>query len=182
MSSSSSTIAGRGLRLLAALACGLTLLWAALTGSAHAQTTGPTTGQPGDGSSLDSASLAQCLTASEAAERSITFVAEMTTIPGATRMEMRIDFKERMSGEALFHTVAAPGLGVWRGSDPGVKIYKYVKQVTDLAAPALYRAVVRFHWLNANGHLLKRTALLTATCQQPAPPVATLALPSSPLE
>ena len=34
-----------------------------------------------------------------------------------------------------FHTITAPGLGVWRASDPGVKIYRYLKQVTNLFAP-----------------------------------------------
>ena len=75
----------------------------------------------------------------------------MTAIPGTARMAMRIDVQERMPGEALFHTVSAPGLGVWRGSDPKVKVYKYLKQVTNLSSPASYRALVRFRWLNAKG-------------------------------
>ena len=59
-----------------------------------------------------------------------------------------------MSGEAQFHTVTAPGLGAWRVSDPGVKAYRYIKQVTNLSAPASYRATVRFRWLNAKGRLI----------------------------
>ena len=54
---------------------------------------------------------------------------------------MRIEVQERLPGEELFHTVSAPGLGVWRGSAPGVKIYQYVKQVTNLSSPAVYRAL-----------------------------------------
>ena len=55
-------------------------------------------------------------------------------------MEMRVDVLERLPGEALFHTLSAPGLGVWRSCRPGVKVYRYLKQVTNLAAPAVYRA------------------------------------------
>ena len=82
-------------------------------------------------------------------------------------MAMRIELQQRMRGEADFHTVLAPGLGVWRCSEPGVKIYKYVKQVTNLAAPAAYRALVRFRWLGESGHVLKRAELHTPRCLQP---------------
>jgi hypothetical protein len=94
----------------------------------------------------------------------------MTAIVGSTHMEMRIDVLERLPGEAFFHTVSAPGLGVWRGSAPGVKVYKYLKQVTNLSAPAFYRAAVRFRWLNARGRLMKAEELRTSRCEQPAPP------------
>jgi hypothetical protein len=49
-----------------------------------------------------------------------------------------------------------------------VKIYKYVKQVTNLGAPAAYRAVVRFRWLGEKGRALKHAELHTPRCQQPA--------------
>jgi hypothetical protein len=93
----------------------------------------------------------------------------MSAIPGTLRMAMRIDVEERASSEAPFHTVNAPGLGVWRASDPKVKVYKYLKQVTNLS-PASYRAVVRFRWLGVKGHLLKHTIRFTADCMQPASP------------
>ncbi len=125
-----------------------------------------------------SALLEQCATSGEQGERAATFSGEMTAMAGApARMEMRIDLQERLSGETGFHLVTAPGLGVWRASNQGVMIYKYVKQVTDLSFPAVYRAVVRFHWLNVRGRVVRRTALLTTTCSQPAP-TATPALPS----
>jgi hypothetical protein len=104
------------------------------------------------------------------AERSATFSGEMTAIAGTVRMAMRIDLEERMPGEALFHAVSAQGLGVWRAADPRVKVYKYLKQVTNLSSPASYRALVRFRWLGVKGHVLKRAERLTARCLQPAPP------------
>jgi hypothetical protein len=123
------------------------------------------------------ATLEQCVTAVSQAERSATFAGEMTTIAGSARMQMRIDVLERMPGEALFHTVSAPGLGGWRGSAPGVKVYRYLKQVTNLSAPAFYRGAVRFRWLNARGRLITATELRTPVCEQPAGPA-----PAAPLE
>ena len=136
-------------------------------GSSQAGQTGAAGDVPGT-----SATLEQCVTAGAQIERSATFSGEMTALPGTARMAMQINVQERMPEEALFHTISAPGLGVWRGSDAGVKIYKYLKQVTNLSSPALYRAVVRFRWLNARGRLTRHTVRLTPSCAQPAPPPA----------
>jgi hypothetical protein len=135
-------------------------LSAADTGSATSTTVKPTA----------SATLEGCVTASEPEERAVTFAGEMSTIAGSTKMEMRIDVLERMPRELVFHSVTAPGLSVWRTSAPGVKTYKYLKEITNLAAPASYRAVVRFRWLNAKGHTIKSLEARTPHCTQTAPP------------
>jgi hypothetical protein len=57
---------------------------------------------------------------------------------------------------------------VWRGSEPKVKVYKYLKQVTNLSSPAFYRAIVQFRWLNSRGHVIRRAERLTPRCAQPA--------------
>jgi hypothetical protein len=118
------------------------------------------------------ATVEQCVTTGEQVDRSATFSGEMTAVAGAARMAMRIEVQERMPGEELFHTVSAPGLGVWRGSALGVKIYQYVKQVTNLSSPAIYRALVRFHWLDDKGQVIRRAERHTPKCAQPASPVA----------
>jgi len=125
------------------------------------------------------ATLEQCVTAVSQTERSATFAGEMASIVGATRMQMRINVEERLPEDTHFHTVSAPGLGVWRSSAPGVKSYKYIKQVTNLSAPAFYRAAVRFRWLNVEGHLIKAVERRTPACEQPAPPPPE---PSSPAD
>ena len=182
MDSTSARAAIRGRCPLLALACGLALLPAALAPAARAQTV-PAVQSLDPASPLDAASLTQCLTASEPAERSATFSGEMTMIAGASRMSMRIDLLERMPGETSYHAVAAPGLGVWRASDPGVGVYKYVKQVTNLTAPADYRGLVSFRWLGPHGHLVKHDERRTRHCSQPAPPTSTPSpSPSPPLE
>jgi hypothetical protein len=176
MDPTSATTANRSRRLLIAFVCGLALLWAACAPGAHGQDTG----LPADGSTpLDSALLVQCLTATASAERSATFAGEMTLIPGATRMSMRIEVLERTPGEAGFRPVLAPGVGIWRTADPGVKSYKHLEQVANLAAPAVYRALISFRWQGPHGRILRRDERRTPRCSQPAPAPPS---PASPLE
>jgi hypothetical protein len=112
-------------------------------------------------------SVEQCTPAVNQSERSATFAAQMTALDGTQRMAMKIEVQERSPTDPTFHTVMAPGLGVWRQSETGVRIYKYVKQVTNLAAPAVFRAQVRFRWFDDSGRVLKRAQRFTSTCVQP---------------
>jgi len=147
----------RVLAAQAALTCMLALL---LATQAHAGGQGSSAGGLGaqqlTSPALGSASvtLEECVTATVQEQRAIAFSAEMTAVPG----------------ELEFHTVTSSGLGVWRSSDPKVKVYKYLKQVTNVSAPASYRGFVRFRWLNAKGHAIKRAERLTSRCLQPGVP------------
>ncbi|HEV7936624.1 MAG TPA: hypothetical protein VGP18_01200 [Solirubrobacteraceae bacterium] len=114
-----------------------------------------------------SATVEQCVTSSVQSERSATFAAQMVATGTTQRMEIKIELQQRMRGETEYHTIAAPNLGIWRGSEPGVKIDKYVQQVTGLTAPAAYRVFVEFRWLGEKGHVLKRAELHTSHCLQP---------------
>ncbi len=116
------------------------------------------------------ATLEQCVTSGTQTERSATFTGEMTAIAGTAKMSMRIDVEERGPEDLEFHTVGAEGIGAWRSSDPKVKIYKYVRQVTNLSSPAAYRAIVRFRWIGAKGRVIRRAERLTTGCQQPPSP------------
>ncbi len=165
-----------------ACACALALAGtasaSALSGDPVAQMTPPTS------SGGLAATLEQCVTSLVQAERSATFAGEMTSVAGAARMAMRIELQERAPDEAEFHSVSASGLGVWRWADPKVKVYKYVKQVANLSAPASYRGVVRFRWVSAKGHVIKRAERLTARCLQPrpaTPPEQTSPNPTTPI-
>lgn len=120
---------------------------------------------PSDGTAT--VGIEQCLTSTVQLERSATFTAQMTATSATQKMAMRLELQQRIGGESEFHTLAAPGFGVWRSSEPGVKIYKYVKQVTNLAAPAAYRVLVRFRWIGESGHLLKRDEQHTPRCIEP---------------
>jgi hypothetical protein len=123
------------------------------------------------------ATLEACVTSVAQSERSATFSGEMTATAATAKMSMRIDLEERAPEEAEFHPVVESGLGVWRAADPKVKVYKYVRQVSNLSPPAAYRALVRFRWFNAAGHVIRRAERLTTKCLQPSTPVEPPAAP-----
>jgi hypothetical protein len=168
-------------------ACALALVCLLLlTPGAMAQAAVPPSAQPGgEGQApVALAMLQQCVTASAQSERSAVFSGEMTAVSGSTRMMMRIDVQEQLAGETLFHTIAEPGLGVWRSSDADVRSYRFIRQVTNLSAPGFYRALVSFRWLNARDHLVKTFAQHTPRCVQPvlAPAPASTGLVMGSLE
>ncbi len=121
------------------------------------------------------------MTSPEQEARAATFSGEMTAVAGSTRMEMRIDVLEKAPEEESYRRVSAPGLGVWRSSAPGVKSFRYLKQVTNLAAPASYRGAVRFRWFNAKGRQIAFAELRTRGCEESvvSPPSQTVVSPSS---
>jgi hypothetical protein len=161
------SLTSRRPRLLSACAVALLCSYLAFSSAAlgDTQTETPATGgqQPSA-----SATLEQCVAGEAQSERSAMFAGEVTAMPGSVRMAIRIEIQEQTSGEPLFHTVTASGLGQWRVSDPGVKAFKYNKQVTNLFAPASYRATVHFRWLNAKGRLMRSSVRRTLICRQPA--------------
>jgi hypothetical protein len=166
---------GRERRLLALLGCGLALAGCAAVPAGAAADEGeaaaPAIAQAASASGGSStAALEQCVSAPAQVERSASFSGEMTATAGTGRMSIRIELQERLPGEVAFHTVAAPGLGVWRTATPGVKVYRYIKQVTNLSAPAFYRAAVRFRWLTGRGRLIRSHERRTAACAQAVTP------------
>jgi len=144
--------------------------------------TSPSQGAPGStpaGKPDATATVEQCLTSLVQSERSATFVGEMTAVPGTSRMEISIGLLERVGGETQYRSVTAAGLGTWRDSASGVKTYTYIKQVTNLAAPAFYRGSVRFRWLGAKGRVIKAEEIRTPRCEQPAPPAGSASEPTT---
>ena len=157
------------LALLAALlaaSAALTLAPRAQSASTTGDATAPKPATTGTAKPLASASLEECTTSEQESERAATFAGEMSWIPGTTKMEMRIDVLERAPAETSFHLITAGALGSWRTAAPSVKSYRYLKQITNLTAPAYYRGAVRFRWLGAKGKLIKAMELRTARCLQ----------------
>lgn len=177
MDSTSSKAAMRGRPGRAAIACGLALLASAPVADARAHAAPASSQIPASGT-LDSVSLVQCLTSAQPAERSVTFAAEMTLIPSATRMSMRIELLEHAPGDGGYRPVQAPGVGVWRTADLGVKTYRHLEQFTDLSAPASYRALISFRWLGPHGRVIRHDERQSPRCTQAAP--ASLKPASSP--
>ncbi len=113
------------------------------------------------------AAVEKCTPSVNQSERSATFFAQMTAVPGTARMSMRIEVQERAPADTAFHTIVAPGLGIWRSSEPGVKVYKYVKELTNLTAPAAFRVQVHYRWLDERGRTFKRALRRSPECMQP---------------
>jgi len=117
-----------------------------------------------------SAQLDRCHPSLDAAQRYAVFSGAMRSLrAGQDRMEMRFDLFRRANGALTFRRVAAPGLGVWNHADAGVGGYKFRQKVANLTAPAAYRSVVSFRWLDANGHVFARAQHVTLACPQPLP-------------
>ncbi|MFI5010349.1 MAG: hypothetical protein ACHQDY_08765 [Solirubrobacterales bacterium] len=159
MSRSKFTVALRTIALMA--------LPLALPGTGSGSGAGGSSGNGTGAAPSVSAIVEHCVTAATQAGRAVTFTGQMETVPGAHRMAMEIVVQEHAPGEVGFHTLAAAGSGTWQRSEVGVKIYKYVRQVTNLPAPAGFRATVQYRWLDDRGHVIRTTLRRTSVCRQP---------------
>jgi hypothetical protein len=111
--------------------------------------------------------LIECAPALAAQERTATFEARMRPAHGSLRMQVRFGLQVREGELTLWRRVVAEGLDRWLTSAPGVGGYTYAKTVQNLAAPAAYRMVVRFRWLDADGAVVARSREVSSTCRQP---------------
>ena len=107
------------------------------------------------------------LVSCDPAAASATFEGDATAHPGAQRIAQRFTLRTRRDGR--WRRVKAPGLGVWQTSAAGVGRFVYTKTVENLPAPGLYRATIRFRWLDGTGGVVARTVRRTALCRQPDP-------------
>jgi hypothetical protein len=112
------------------------------------------------------ARVAACETGPDAADRFAVFTGSMPR-DGATTMAMRFDLYERLPHRA-FERVVLPRWGVWeKTARKGVPGFIFTKRVERLAAPAGFRAVVSFRWLDADGRVLRTARRTSPTCRQP---------------
>jgi hypothetical protein len=116
------------------------------------------------------AELADCQTGAAPAERFAVFTGSMPALKGTAWMSMRFDLYQRRPGARGFARIALPHWGTWeRTTQAGVPGFVFTKRVEQLAAPARYRALVRFRWYGADGRLQRRAARLSPVCAQPDP-------------
>jgi hypothetical protein len=121
---------------------------------------------PGTASAA-SVKVAACVPAVEQGHRSATFEARMRAARGSERMQVRFTLQVREEGLSRWRRVVADGFDSWLTSLPRVRRYSYARTVTNLAAPAAYRVVVRFRWLGAGGEAVKTARVTSAACRQP---------------
>src|SRR5215217_7574551 len=113
-----------------------------------------------------SVKLLDCVPALEPQDRMAMFEGRMTPRRGSERMQLRFTLQVREPA-LEWRRVVAPGLDQWLSSDAGVSRYSYAKTVQNLAAPAAYRMVVRFRWLDLDGRVLARSRATSRACRQP---------------
>jgi hypothetical protein len=115
--------------------------------------------------------VAACTTGADAAARAAAFTASMPAGAQTKRMQMRFTLMQRLgtATKTAFKKVAVPGWGGWSTSDPGRQGFVFTRRVEALTAPAAYRAVVTFRWLDAKGHTQRTATRTTPICDQPDP-------------
>lgn len=131
---------------------------------------GPAAAHAAPGDVALRARTVQCLTGQDAEQRSVTFTASMPRRDGAVRLQMRFSLHQRLDRARTFKRVrGVPGWDRWETSAPGRRGFVLTRRVQELAAPAAYRATVRFRWLDADGRVIRRATRRTRTCEQPDP-------------
>jgi CARDB len=114
-----------------------------------------------------SVKVVACVPSLDPAARSATFEARVRPARGSDRMQVRFTLQVREDALESWRKVAATGFDSWLTSAAGVRLYSYSKTVTNLAAPAAYRTVVRFRWLDEEGEVLRSARIRSASCRQP---------------
>jgi hypothetical protein len=96
---------------------------------------------------------------------SVSYEARMKAFDGTERMALRVRLLER-SGDGDYHRVDADELDVWRKSRPGATAFVWEQKVRGLRQGAVYRAVVDYRWLDANGDEIAGAHDRSAPCGQ----------------
>jgi hypothetical protein len=96
--------------------------------------------------------------------RSATFHGRMKPVEGSERMWMRFTLLEKRA--AGFEVLAAPGLGRWQKSKPGVGAFGYRQTVRGLQQGASYRMQINYRWYSPEGQLLARVRRRSVACRQ----------------
>lgn len=96
--------------------------------------------------------------------RSATFHGRIKRVEGSERMWMRFTLLEKRA--TGFEVLAAPGLGRWHKSKPGVGAFGYRQTVRGLQPGASYRMQVNYRWYSPEGQLLARARRRSVVCRQ----------------
>ncbi len=103
------------------------------------------------------------------ADRAAVFEGQMRKASGAPRMQMRFTLQARTPETGKWSKLSAPGFGSWVGPAAGTSRYVYTKRVENLLAPASYRVLLRFRWLDSDGDVVQRAKAYSPVCRQPDP-------------
>ena len=107
-----------------------------------------------------------CRSALDPLGRAAAWEGSMRSMPGAARLQMRFSLQTIDPGDERWRAVDVPGWGTWQSADPGKAGYVVVKRIENLAAPARYRTLVRFRWLDVRGRTLATVRRTSSSCRQ----------------
>ncbi|HEX5925717.1 MAG TPA: CARDB domain-containing protein [Baekduia sp.] len=118
-----------------------------------------------------SAKTTTCTTGADDASRAAAFTGAMPAGAQTKRMQMRFVLIQRkgVGPKGTFKKIAVPGWGGWVKSDPDRQGFVFTKRVEALTAPAGYRAVITFRWVDGKGHVQRTATRTTPVCEQPDP-------------
>jgi hypothetical protein len=118
-----------------------------------------------------SAKTTTCTTGADDASRAAAFTGAMPAGAQTKRMQMRFVLLQRkgVAPKGIFKKIAVPGWGGWVKSDPDRQGLVFTKRVEALTAPAGYRAVITFRWVDGRGRLQRTATRTTPVCEQPDP-------------
>lgn len=112
------------------------------------------------------ARVTECRSALAQADRALVVQGRMAALPRAARMQIRFDLQVRLPGRKRWAKLAAPGFGSWYSADGVPRRYLFSKRVENLTAPATFRMVVRFRWLDAEGGRIAAARRVSRRCRQ----------------
>jgi hypothetical protein len=110
-----------------------------------------------------------CAKSTDATARAAVFEGSMRAWRHSVRLQMRFRLQARTPDDPVWRAIAAPGFGTWQSAAAGVRRFVYDKRVERLIAPASYRVVLRFRWLDRRGRVVGRARRISAACRQPDP-------------
>ncbi|MDP9384158.1 MAG: hypothetical protein M3P50_02805 [Actinomycetota bacterium] len=110
--------------------------------------------------------VTECRSALVQAERAMVVQGRMRALRGAARMQIRFDLQVRVPGRPRWKTLAAPGFGTWYSSEGAPARFVFSKRVENLTAPATFRMVVRYRWLDAGGRRIATARRVSRSCRQ----------------
>lgn len=121
------------------------------------------------------ARVTDCTTGADDDQRAAAFTGSMSAA-GAKRMQMRFTLMQRSGPgpKGTFKKVPVPEWGSWEKADPGRSAFVFTKRIEALTAPAAYRVVVTFRWLDARNHAIRTTTRTSPACEvaDPRPELA----------
>jgi hypothetical protein len=105
-------------------------------------------------------------------DRNATFLGRMDTIPGVSKMAIRVQLFEKLGRADSWGKLDVPALRQWHTSQTGVQRFAWKQTVDNLRVGGAYRARVVYRWLSPAGAVVASGQRDTPACKGPLPNIA----------